>query len=303
MQMRVLLRFGSWPIPLILLLLVTTMPARAETSADTSSDIARLLQDLEKTRWEPAMSGAGAGLLLGGRIRIGECHNYPYHDNRHPSDGFRKLAADLRSGLQQGLQCMAGEGPPGRLHPYHEANARRLVSLLSDTSGKQLNCVEDRTFAYAIAHPSKDPETPHEILIDTYRISGFLSRKFERATYRDFFKLSEPLIEDHLTGKPLHVDGMHRYRNLPALVFHEMTHWLGYEHTNLTADVVDLYEICCFGGSDHVLDDAVNEGFRERACAILKDAELWDADAATRKRQWEQKGYFRLKREIRHAAG
>ena len=96
---------------------------------------------------------------------------------------------------------------------------------------------------------------------------------------------------------------MHRYRDLPGLVFHELTHWLGYEHTILTVDVVDLYEVCCFGGSDHISDDEVNRGFQQRACSILKDAELWDADEETRKQLWHDKGYYRLKREIRHASG
>ncbi len=286
-----------------LLFVQLIMPAHAGEGADMDPEIARLLGVLEQTHWEPTLSGSRQTLVLGGRIRIEDCQSYPYHDNSHGTEGFLKLADDFRNGLEQGLVCMAGQGPAGSLHPYHEGNAERLVDLLNDDSGKTLACVEDQTFAYAIAHPAMNPAMSHEVLIDTYRISGFLSRGFERATYRDFFKLSEPLIEDHLTGKPLHVDGMHRYRNLPGLLFHELTHWLGYEHTNLTADVVDLYEVCCFGGSDHIQDDSLNQGFQQRACDILKDAELWDAGEGTRKRLWHDKGYYLLKREIRRASG
>jgi hypothetical protein len=294
------------PVQSILLffaVLATTSLARAESLPDLGRDIATTIQSLQQTEWEPTISGSRQALILGDRITLDECQSYPYHENSRGYEGFNRLAADLVSGLRQGLQCMAGNGPMGRLHPYHEANARRLVDLLNDDSGKILSCVEDQTFAYAIAYPAKIPGAANEILIDTYRISGFLSRKFERATYRDFFKLSESLIEDHLTGKPLHLDGMHRYRNLPALMFHEVSHWLGYEHTNLTADVVDLYEACCFGGSDHILNSALNTAFQARACNILKDAELWESDEKARKRQWRKKGYFRLKRDIRQAKG
>jgi len=296
-------RTGSRRYLYALLLVQLIMPAHAGDGAGMNPGIAGLLGDLEQMQWEPTLSGSRRALVLGGRIRIEDCQSYPYHENSHRTEGFLKLAADLRHGLKQGLACMAGDGPAGSLHPYHEGNANRLLDLLNDDSGKVLACVEDQTFAYAIAHPAESPAVSHEVLIDTYRISGFLSRRFERATYRDFFKMSEPLIDDHLTGKPLHLDGMHRYRDLPGLLFHELTHWLGYEHTNLTADVVDLYEVCCFGGSDHIQDDSVNQGFQQRACDILKDAELWEADEASRKRLWHQKGYYRLKREIRRASG
>lgn len=292
----------AWFLFIVILAMATGFAqARQETGLGHEIDAA--VASLQETAWEPTISGTRQTLVLGSRIQLDECHSYPYHDNKRRVDGYFRLAADLAAGLRQGLQCMAGTGPMGRLHPYHEKNARRLVDLLNDDSGKILSCVEDQTFAYAVAYPAKLAGASNEILIDTYRISGFLSRKFERATYREFFKLSEPLIEDHLTGKPLHLDGMHRYRNLPALMFHEVTHWLGYEHTNLTADVVDLYEACCFGGSDHILSKALNQGFRERACGILKDAELWEADAETRKQLWRKKGYIRLKRDMRQAKG
>ena len=301
--MRESFRPGLWQLFLIISVVLVVMPSDARGEDGNRLEIAVLLENLGKTQWEESVTGRKEALLLGGRIRIEDCQNYPYHDNSRDAEGFLKLAADLRQGVEQGLVCMAGLGPAGSLHPYHAVNARRLADLLNDETGKILSCVEDQTFAYAIAHPAKSPAMSHEVLIDTYRISGFLSRRFERATYRDFFKLSEPLIEDHLTGKPLHLDGMHRYRDLPGLVFHELTHWLGYEHTNLTVDVVDLYEVCCFGGSDHISDDEVNRGFQQRACSILRDAELWDADEETRKRLWHDRDYYLLKREIRHASG
>lgn len=301
--MRESFRPGLWQLFLILsvVLVVTSPDARGEDG--NRLKIAALLESLGKTHWEESVPGRKQALVVGGRIRIEDCQNYPYHDNSRDAEGSLKLAADLRQGVEQGLVCMAGLGPAGSLHPYHAVNAGRLADLLNDETGKILSCVEDQTFAYAIAHPSVSPSRPHAVLIDTYRISGFLSRRFERTTYRDFFKLSEPLIEDHLTGKPLHLDGMHRYRDLPGLVFHELTHWLGYEHTNLTADVVDLYEVCCFGGSDQIPDDELNRGFQQRACSILKDAELWDADEETRKRLWHDRDYYLLKREIRQASG
>ena len=301
--MRESFRPGLWQLFLIISVVLVVMPPDARGEDGNRLEIAVLLENLGKTQWEESVTGRKEALVLGGRIRIEDCQNYPYHDNSRDAEGFLKLAADLRQGVEQGLVCMAGLGPAGSLHPYHAVNARRLADLLNDETGKILSCVEDQTFAYAIAHPAKSPAMSHEVLIDTYRISGFLSRRFERATYRDFFKLSEPLIEDHLTGKPLHLDGMHRYRDLPGLVFHELTHWLGYEHTNLTVDVVDLYEVCCFGGSDHISDDEVNRGFQQRACSILRDAELWDADEDTRKQLWHDRNYYLLKRQIRQASG
>ena len=277
--------------------------ARAEPARDLENRIDSTIDTLKNARWEETISGTRLSLILGGLIILDECQSYPYHDNRHGSEGFSRLASDLRAGLRQGLQCMAGNGPDGVLHPWHAENARRLVNLLNDDTVKTLSCVEDETFAYAVAYPARSAGRPNEILIDTYRISGFLSRRFDRDTYRDFFNMSEPLIEDHLTGKPLHLDGMHRYRNLPALMFHEVTHWLGYEHTNLAPDVVDLYEICCFGGSEHIDDAETNRRFQAEACKILKDTELWDANETIRKQLWDEKGYFRLKRDIRQASG
>ena len=301
--MRESFRPGLWQLFFMIAVVLVVTPPVARGEDGNTLEINALLERLEKTQWEESVQGRKEALVLGGRIRIEGCRNYPYHDNSRDAEGFLKLAADLRQGVEQGLVCMAGLGPAGSLHPYHALNARRLADLLNDGTGKILSCVEDETFAYAIAHPSGSPSSPNRVLIDTYRISGFLSRRFERTTYRDFFKLSEPLIEDHLTGKPLHLDGMHRYRDLPGLVFHELTHWLGYEHTNLTADVVDLYEVCCFGGSDHIQDDELNRGFQQRACSILKDGELWDADEETQKRLWHERGYYLLKRDIRRASG
>jgi len=287
---------------LFLAAFATAHYAHSEQAPDLVTDIKQTLHSLERTQWKSTFSGKRQALVLGGRITLDGCQSYPYHDNDTSDHGFHRLANDLLSGLQQGLQCMAGDGPMGRLHPYHEKNALRLLNLLNDESRKVLSCVEDQTFAYAVAHPAKAPGASSRILIDTYRVSGFLSPKFDRATYRDFFNLSDPQIKDYLTGKPLHVDGMHRYRNLPALMFHEVTHWLGFEHTNLTADVVDLYEICCFAGSDYISNEKINRGFQKRACGILKDAALWQADKPSRKRLWKTKGYIRLKRDIRQAS-
>ena len=74
---------------------------------------------------------------------------------------------------------------------------------------------------------------------------------------------------------------------------------LGHEHTSIYPDLTFLYETCCFGGSEYIEDEHVNADFQARACAILKDDELWPANLYQQMRMWHHKGYDQLKREIR----
>jgi hypothetical protein len=245
-------------------------------------------------------------------ITVTDCEDYPYHDPAQAS-GVTGLVSDLKAGLKQGLQCLAGQGPMGPLAAYHSDQASRLIALLEGDQQKSLQCVNDELFAYAMAASPRQrlsdqalTERLHNspgltILLDTYRIGGLLSQKFDAGTYQTFFNLNQQQITQHLTGKPLKMQGMHRYRNLPGLLFHEMVHWLGHEHTGLYPDLTFLYETCCFDGSDFIENDAINAGFQVRACHILKDEELWSANPFQQMRLWRHKAYDQLKREMRSA--
>jgi hypothetical protein len=199
----------------------------------------------------------------------------------------------------------------GPLHNYHQRQASRLIELLGDDQPKSLQCVSDRLFAYALAASPRqkldDPELVDQlrkgpkltILLDTYRIGGLLSKKFDEKTYQEFFHLNQQQINRHLTGKPLRLKGMHRYENLPGLLFHELIHWLGHVHGNLYPDITFLYETCCFGGSEYIQDDQMNKYYQARACNILRDDELWSANRYQQMRIWHHKEYDQLKREMR----
>ena len=243
-------------------------------------------------------------------LQVSGCNDYPYHDNRK-QDGIEQLVKDLRSGLQQGLMCLTGLGPMGKLHPYHETQALRLIYTLENNEPKSLQCVNDELFAYAMAASSQQKISDKAlvekikgspqltILLDTYRIGGLLSQKFEPNTYKVFFKLNNEEIEQHLTGKPLRMKGVQRYENLPGLLFHELIHWLGHLHTNINPDITFLYETCCFGGSEFIKDAQTNADFQARACDILKDDELWSAHPYKKMRLWKYKEYDQLKRDMR----
>lgn len=248
------------------------------------------------------------------RWRIQGCTNYPYHDNPRAGLGERRLLNDLRRGLRQGLYCLAGQSSAGRLHPFHENKAVALLKLLESPLPKTVRCVADESYAFAMARlpPRPDdlnqgfdklaPDAPFPALvIDTYRISGFVTRKHEAPVYRDFFKMDERQIEQHLSGKPQRLRGMHRYRDRASLLFHEMTHWLGFTHGNLEPDVVTLYETCCFNGSDFIRNREQNARFRDQACEILRDAELWDATPYRQTRLWHYKGYNSFRQEMSQA--
>lgn len=242
-------------------------------------------------------------------IEIRQCASYPYADPKSNPRAADLLITDLRSGLETGLQCLAGQGPMGRLHPYHEYQAHRLLKLFEDKRPKTLRCLEDNMFATAVATSPggtdfDDPlvrqlslvEHPG-ILLDTYRLGGILSRAHDDETYRSFFRLNESEIQEHRNGQPLRPANMHRYNKRSALLFHETIHWLGHQHSALYPDVTHLYETCCFGGSDYISDPARNRQHQQTACKILRDDEIWSQSYKPYKqmRLWHFKGYDQLK--------
>lgn len=247
-------------------------------------------------------------------VRISGCEGYPYGEIRPAAAAEQQLRRDLQQGLQRGLQCLAGNGPAGPLHPYHEAQARRLVALLESPQVKHFLCVADEMYADAVATqaeplPQGDGLAPilqrvrhPAVVLDVYRIGGLLSQRYSEETYRQFFNLSEPQIREHLTGQPLHLDSSHRYSDMSALLFHEVVHWLGHSHSYIHPDVTHLYETCCFGGSDYIDDPALNQQYQREACNILRDDELWSANRYQKVRLWHHKGYDLLKGRMREAA-
>ena len=278
--------------------------AFAQYACAETDDIQSFSQQLTLSE-QPTPSNSGT-------VHVSGCDDYPYHINSNQMNyGNPRLLNDLRSGLTQGLMCLTGQDPLiGKLHPYHHQQAYRLMDLISSDKPKSLQCVQDELFAYAIAS-SPDQKISSEkariafdnspkltILIDTYRIGGLLSKKLPQESYATFFKLNNEQIEQHLTGKPLRLNGIDRYEDLPGLLFHEMVHWLGHLHTNLQPDITFLYETCCFGGSEFISDKAINQNLQARACKILKDDELWNANNYKRARLWKHREYNELKREI-----
>jgi hypothetical protein len=247
-------------------------------------------------------------------LDVRNCERYPYSDARPRQAALKRFRADLRRAINTGLQCLAGNGPMGKLHPYHEEQARRLQALLESEQTKTFLCVADEMYADAVATqkvPLPESDGLSDILkrvqhpavvMDVYRIGGLLSRRYSEETYRQFFKLNENQIREHLTGSPLHLDNTHRYQNMSALLFHEMVHWLGHSHSYINPDVTTLYETCCFGGSDYISDDKLNKQYQAETCEILRDDELWSANNYQKVRLWHYKGYDQLKGRMREDA-
>jgi hypothetical protein len=262
---------------------------------------------LEQARYEDRSAMPSVSLQIEG------CRGYPYQAERAVDEAHAALVTDLREGLATGLQCLVGLGPMGRLHPYHEYQAHRLLSLFEEPVPKTLRCVDDEMFPTAIATGPgrRNPDDPMArplslvehpgIVIDTYRLGGLLSRRHDDETYRSFFHLSEPQIYEHRYGQPMRARSLHRFENRPALLFHEMTHWLGHTHSALNPDVTHLYETCCFGGSDYIDDPERNAYHQKRACEILRDDALWHSGYSPYRqmREWHIKGYGQLKRAMR----
>lgn len=294
--------------PVMLMLLSVTGPAAAEQSAGFETRLAGLIAALDGV-------GRGAVSRAAGPVRllVEDCDAYPYARSELPTGGRERLLDDAADGLRTGLACLAGSGPAGPLHAYHRAQAERLLTLLTDDSVKTLRCVKDQMFANAVATTPTPPEpgdglyaqlsqVAHPgIVIDLYRVGGLLSRAFERRTYREFYRMDDDQIDQHLTAHPVRLDGLHRHDRLPALMFHEMVHWLGFTHARDVPDLAQLYETCCFDGSTYVDSATLNAQFGQRACRILQDPALWDrpGDGAAQRRVWRDKGYAQLKLDMR----
>ena len=185
--------------------------------------------------------------------------------------------------------------------------------LLESDRPKSFRCVEDAMFATAVAiSPDgtsiEDPlyrqlrqVSYPAVLLDTYRLGGILSRRQDDRTYRSFFHLADEQILEHRNGQPLRPPNLHRYQDRAGLLFHEMIHWLGHEHSATYPDVAHLYETCCFGGSDYISDPEINRAHQQTACGILKDDQLWSqSDNPYRQmRIWHHKDYDTLKSRMR----
>ena len=265
------------------------------------------------TAAEPLSTAPERQTLNHPAVTIRNCAAYPYGKTQAPAAAARRLIDDLADGLGTGLRCMSGLSPMGRLHPYHEYQAHRLLSLLESARTKTFQCVSDTMFATAVA-TSPDGLSPDDplyaqlrqvshptVILDTYRLGGLLSRRFDDETYRNFFHLADDQIYEHRYGQPLRAANLHRYQDRPALLFHEVVHWLGHEHSAIYPDLAHLYETCCFGGSDYIADDAANRGHQQTACGILKDDELWDHSHSPYRqmRVWRLKGYDGFKAQMR----
>lgn len=246
-------------------------------------------------------------------LRIEHCGGYPYEARRDAATAHAELLDDLRDGLATGLSCLAGNSAAGRLHPYHEYQAHRLLNLFEHDQTKTLRCVSDEMFATAVAtgpNPleADDPlvqqlkrVTYPAIVLDTYRLGGLLSRTHDDETFRAFFHLNDAQILEHRYGLPIRAKNLHRFKNRPALLFHEVVHWLGHQHSAIRPDMAHLYETCCFGGSDYIDDGALNRGHQQTACNILRDDELWTDSFSPyrRMRIWHHKGYDEFKKTMR----
>lgn len=271
-----------------------------------------LLEALDNSDLKTVASGGGVK-LSDLNIRIEGCAAYPYGESPDISRAARTMLDDLRQGLREGLQCLGGQGPQGELDSYHRFQAERLLELLEAPKEKTFLCVEDAMFATAVATSPKGVtkedalfrqlrlvEHP-AVILDIHRLGGFLSRKYDDQTYRSFFHLKDEQIFKHRNGQPLRPIGLHRYQNRAALLFHELVHWLGHEHTAVKPDLAHLYETCCFGGSDYISDATRNDIHQQSACEILKDEELWSPynSPYRQMRLWHYKGYDRLKTRMR----
>ncbi len=307
----------------ILLTSVFSLPSKASDDF-FSTQSQSLMNAFSKQNERPSNNANAVTRLDSLNIHIENCQQYPYHENetqlqktsfnQSTDTGANILIKDIQKGLEKGLQCLAGNSNVGKLHPYHEEQAQRLIDLLMSKKTKTFRCVKDKTFAYAIAKlPPKNKRTNGlgdditktisypGVIIDTYRIGGYVSDKFNAETYRNFFKLNDDQIKEIANGKPVQLDTMHRYKNRSSLMFHEMIHWLGHEHSSFHPDVTDLYDTCCFGGSDHISNSKMNNEFQTQACNILKDKELWEANSYKKMRLWKFKEYDQLKRKMRNS--
>ena len=304
-------RIGAYLVCLSGLLFAGQSTAADTQYAPLGARADRLVASLSAA--QPASTAPDLQALPDLYVTIRGCSAYPYGQPREPADTARQLIDDLADGLRTGLRCMSGLGPMGRLHQYHEYQAHRLLKLFESPLTKTFQCVDDTMFATAVASSpdglsADDPlyaqlhQVSHPaVILDTYRLGGLLSRRFDDETYRNFFHLADDQIFEHRYGQPLRAANLHRYQDRAALLFHEVVHWLGHEHSAIYPDLAHLYETCCFGGSDYIDDDAANRDHQKTACSILKDDALWAHGHSPYRqmRVWHMKGYDAFKQRMR----
>jgi hypothetical protein len=298
-----------------LCLIWASLPVTAHASDSTHVTLADRTDALiSKLDIGAMVDRATSSTLPAIQLTIEQCGGYPYEEPRETAMAHADLLGDLRQGLATGLSCLAGSGPAGKLHPHHEHQARRLLGLLESQQPKTIRCVADQMFATAVATAPIPLEPGYPladqlklvsypgIVLDTYRLGGLLSRAYDDDTFRSFFHLNDEQIFEHRNGQPIRPPSLHRFKDRPALLFHEMVHWLGHEHSAIHPDLAHLYETCCFGGSDYIDSDALNRGHQQTACNILRDEQLW-ADGTSIYKQmriWHHKGYGKLKKAMRN---
>ena len=311
---RLIKQYCTLSIILCLLILSSILPLSHANVPSYQQRVQQLLATLDQPR-QYKQHSAQTVTLSGTPFIFENCGYYPYHQSSSHNSGHNTLAHDIQQGIKQGLSCLSGNGPMGSLHPYHEHQALKLLKLLESPQPKTIRCVQDEIFAYAVANAPSNPQQkpkPQDkmtaglpypgIIIDTFRLSGSISKKHDEKTYREFYKLDPEQLHIISTGKPVQLKGMHRYQKRDALMFHEMIHWLGHEHSSVYPDLTHLYETCCFAGSDFISDHQTNRQFQAQACQILKDDELWRASKYRQMRLWRYKEYDQLKRMIRASA-
>lgn len=298
---------------LAILVVVSIQPLAAEPEAFTREDKTRWLLGMLRNATLHASESTAEARHDALNIKIQGCARYPYDEAEKPAAGAHILLEDLYDGLQTGLHCLSGLRPRGPMHPYHHEQARRLVDLMTSPQQKTFQCVEDAMFATAVATSPLGPNQEDAVLpqlrlvdhpgvvVDTYRLGGYLSRRHDDQTYRTFFRLNDAQIFEHRNAKPLRAKGLHRYKNRPGLLFHEVIHWLGHEHSAGQPDLANLYETCCFGGSDYISDPSRNRAYQQKACSILSDEEVWNQSGNPDQQMqiWHYKGYDKLKSAMR----
>lgn len=134
----------------ICILMLQPASAEQQYASYLEERIRLLLGDLDSG--ELRIAEPGEGLKLSAlNIRIKDCTGDPYSESPDASRAARTLVDDLRRGLRDGLQCLVGRGPQGKLESYHRYQAQRLLELLEAPPEKTFLCVEDARFATAVA--------------------------------------------------------------------------------------------------------------------------------------------------------
>lgn len=282
-----------------------------EKALESSSNISTWVSQIQPMS---SLSSATATLTLSQNMVLENCEDYPYMETKaYASEGYVQMLDHIKTGLNKGLQCLAGMGSSsGKLHDFHRREALKLMEIIESKKRKTLRCVKDEIFAFAV---SKGKATKNSIsdtsnldaylqdldhpgiVFDLFRIGGYLSQKHDMKTLVEFYGFEEAQASQHLAGRLLQEN--HRYGDLAGLHFHEMIHWLGHEHSIIEPDVTFLYDTCCFDGSDFIDNNEVNKKFQKRACDILRDDELWSVSGIDRKNVWQAKNYGQIKIDMK----